>query len=92
MTKHIFNEKQILARKLISANNEWVLQGTDDKNFIINIYLKDIHVVDGIKIDEIVIIRPLTNKIVVDHGTNNVLKIYTDTKDDVIDISVQIRQ
>lgn len=80
------NGKLIYPKRIFLHNSFWILEGKNLQNKTILINLSEICSFNEHFIDEVVIIRPLTNKIYVDDKTNDVLKVYVDQKDRVIDI------
>lgn len=85
------NDEEIIPKKILMNGSEWILQA-ECKGKTKLIPLKDIDIVDNLPIDEVLIIRPLTNKLVVDPLTNIVLKIYVDTKDIITGFFTEVRE
>lgn len=91
MTNYVINGKIILPKKIFLDQTKWYLEGLEDnKRVVVNLH--EIGSFDGKFIDEVVIIRPLTNRIYVDQKTNDVLKIHVDHKDAVLFMAHENRQ
>lgn len=91
MTNYVINGKIILPKKIFLDQTKWYLEGSEnDKKIVLSLH--NIGSFDGKFIDEVVIIRPLTNRILVDEQTDDVLKIHVDQKDTVIFMAHENRQ
>lgn len=91
MTEFLINDRLFLPKRVTLNKSEWLLEG-EEKNKKSIIKICDIHNFNGFFIDEIVIVRPLTNKIHVNKETNDVLKIYVDQKDTIVNMQHENRQ
>jgi hypothetical protein len=91
MTEYVINGKIIIPKRIFLNQTQWYLEGSEnDKKILIS--LRTIGSFNGNFIDEIVIVRPLTNKIHVDAQTDDVLKIHVDQKDTVLFMAHENRQ
>jgi len=91
MTEYIINEKIITPKKVFLNKAQWYLEGIENgKKILVNLHT--ISSFDGNFIDEVVIVRPLTNRIDVDQQTDDVLKIHVDQKDTVLFMAHENRQ
>lgn len=86
-----FNDRIMIPYKIFLNNGQWIMEGKlEDKKVLIN--LSEIVLFENsLLVDEVVIVRPLTNKIVVDPKTNDVLKIFVDTTDKITSIAHENR-
>jgi len=91
MTTYIINGRAVIPKRIFLDQTQWFLE-VSENNKKSNLSLHDIGDFDGKFIDEVVIIRPLTNRIDVDPQTNDVLKIHVDQKDTVFFMSHENRQ
>ena len=91
MINHIINGKTIVPKKIFLNQGQWYLEGAENDKKILT-SLHTINSFDGNFVDEVVIVRPLTNRIYVDPKTDNVLKIHIDQKDVVLFMAFENRQ
>lgn len=86
-----FNDRTMIPYKIFLNNGQWIMEGKlEDKKVLIN--LSEIVLFENsLLVDEVVIVRPLTNKIVVDPKTNDVLKIFVDSVDKITSIAHENR-
>lgn len=87
---YLIDGKLTLPIKLLLENSVWFLEGIHDRKKI-KINLSTVNSFDGNFVDEVVVIRPLTNRIYVDPKTMNVLKIYVDQRDQVVSMELEKR-
>jgi len=86
-----FNDRRMLPVKIFLHEGKWLMQGSlDNKKVLID--LNEVVLFENTSpVDEVVIIRPLTNKIIVDEKTNDVLKIFVDSNDKITSVAHENR-